>query len=215
MTLHGQRLISAILALVLLYPATAVAWGEKGHQAVARVAATLLTPAARGQVPDLLGPTTTLADVANWADTILKQRSETQSWHYVDDPDSAPQYATVQDCPNSCARVASHQALKDLATSQTPPPARAEALKWVVHLVGDLHQPLHAGNRIRVTFFDGQTNLRRVWAVQILDRTYPKGITLYGVSGREQRRIARPESATQDLKDRKRWKISSEEQLKT
>jgi hypothetical protein len=147
---------------------------------VALVAATLLTPAAQSQVAQLLGPTTTLAEVATWADDIRKERPQTRTWHYVDDPQSVPQYADLSQCPDNCALVALHTTRRDLADPQTDQTTRAEALKWVVHLVADLHQPLHAGNAadrggngVKVNFFGDRTDLHWVWDSKIIDRAYP------------------------------------------
>ena len=169
-----------LLTLAFLFPSAALSWGPTGHRVVALVAATLLTPAAQAQVAQLLGPTTTLADVATWADDIRKDRPATASWHYVDDPESVPHFAGVSECRDNCALVALDSSLKTLANPQADQAARAEALKWVVHLVADLHQPLHAGsasdkggNAVKVNFFGDHTNLHWVWDSKIIDRAYP------------------------------------------
>lgn len=180
-----RRVASCVLALALLFPSVASPWGPTGHRVVALVAATLLTPAAQTQVVQLLGPTTTLADVSNWADDVRKERPTTASWHYVDDPGSVPQYTDVSQCPDNCALVALHTALQDLANPQQDLTTRVEALKWVVHLVADLHQPLHAGyskdrggTDVKVSFFGDQTNLHWVWDSKIIDRAYPNAEAL-------------------------------------
>jgi nuclease S1 len=109
----------------------------------------------------------TLADVANWADEIKdtewgKRRG---SWHYDDVPlCEAPDYSKY--CRRGrCASAQLARQIEILGNERAAPGQRNEALKWVVHLVGDLHQPLHAanrgdrgGNRVQVSFFGERDN---------------------------------------------------------
>jgi nuclease S1 len=109
----------------------------------------MLTPKAEAQVRALLGPEggpATLAAASTWADEIRTLRPASRPWHYItlqiDDPHPDPARA---DTPN--AVTALDRQLAILSAPGSDRYAREEALKWVVHLMGDLHQPLHAGER--------------------------------------------------------------------
>jgi len=128
----------------------------------------------------------TLGEVANWADEIKdtdwgKRRG---SWHYDDVPlCGAAEYAKY--CRNGrCASAQLDRQIEILGNERARPGQRNEALKWVVHLVGDIHQPLHAanrgdrgGNRVQVSFFGerdnppyGPLNLHAVWDIHMVRR---------------------------------------------
>lgn len=160
-------LLSASLAALLLLPARGQAWGVIGHAMVADVAEHHLTPEALDQVHKLLGEEGLehLDQVASWPDTIRKERPEASPWHYVAIPLDAPSYLAERDCKNGdCAIEAIRRLTAVLADRSQPEPARREALKFLVHFVGDLHQPLHGadnagdhdGGLVRVDYF-GQT----------------------------------------------------------
>ncbi|HEX3927558.1 MAG TPA: S1/P1 nuclease [Gemmatimonadales bacterium] len=151
-------------------------WGPEGHQIVARVAEARLTPAARAEATRLLGGQS-IADVASWADNVRSQRPETGAWHYVDIELGDTSYVAARDCAHDACTVAAigHELgiLRDHTRSDSD---RAEALKFVVHFVGDLHQPLHGadnhdkgGNSVRVTFETRPTNLHSLWDSGILN----------------------------------------------
>lgn len=186
-----KRLCVVVLLLLVSVPQV-WGWGRYGHQVVARIAEARLTPSTAAQVKDLLG-TETLIDVAPWADAYRADHRETGPWHYVDIPSSQQSYDRERDCPaaagggewRDCAvdRIPYFVArLKDRSLSQSD---RAFALKMVVHLVGDLHQPFHAigdahgGNGIHVSYF-GSTqcgehytcNLHGIWDEQLLERRH-------------------------------------------
>jgi hypothetical protein len=166
------------ITLLIAAPTAALAWGSEGHRIVAEIAEQHLDPVAAKQVRDLLAieNATTLADVANWPDQIRRQRPETASWHFVDVPISAPGYDATRDCAGgNCVVAKIDQFTAELRNGSAPPQQRLEALKFVVHFVGDLHQPLHAsdnddrgGTEIRVTFEGHRTNLDAVWDSGIL-----------------------------------------------
>jgi glycosyltransferase involved in cell wall biosynthesis len=182
------------LWIALLFAGVALqahAWGRDGHRIVARIAASRLTPAAAAQVHQLLG-SETLVDVAPFADEYRSSHRETGPWHYVDTPSTQATYDRERDCPVS----SSTPEWRDCAVDRIPyfvgrlkdttlsPADRAFALKMVVHLVGDLHQPFHAigdergGNGIQVAFFNSPQcgerylcNLHGIWDEQILEHS--------------------------------------------
>lgn len=146
------------------------AWGAQGHQVVALIAQAQLTPKARAEVHRLLAlePGETLASISTWAD---EHRSPaTAAWHYVNFPRETCVYVPERDCPDGrCVVGAIQKQLAVLASTATDD-KRLLALKYLVHFVGDVHQPLHAGylddkggNTYQLQAFLRGTNLHAVW----------------------------------------------------
>jgi len=179
------RLLVAALLLAVALPAGA--WSRLGHRLVAEVAERGLTPAARAQVADLLRgePAPTLAGVAAWADELRDQDPDlgkrSAKWHYVNLADNGCRYDAARDCPGGGCVVAAIDAQAAILADRTRPRAeRVRALKFVVHFVGDIHQPLHAGfardrggNDVQVSLDDGTrdgkgSNLHAVWDRDLL-----------------------------------------------
>ena len=164
--------ISAIATSVWL-PSAAWAWGNEGHRIIALIAADRLTPAARAAVSDLLGGDARrrMEEVSTWADKIRPDRPETGPWHYVNIKISTRGYNPASDCRGGDCVVA--QVDKDeriLADKHLEKAVRAEALRFLIHFVGDLHQPLHCtenrdrgGKDVRVMVGGEETNLHAVW----------------------------------------------------
>jgi hypothetical protein len=178
-----RRLILPVLALLasLLGAGPAAAWGEKGHRIVGDLAQRRLTAPARAEIARLLAgePEATLAGVAYWADDLRKHDAVrgplTERWHFVNLPDGCG-FDAARDCPDgNCVIAAIPAQYAVLADRSQPDAARREALKFLVHLVADVHQPLHAGhrrdlggNRFQVQLEDEGTNLHKVWDVHLL-----------------------------------------------
>ena len=130
----------------------AAAWGASGHRAVGDLATRELGPAARAEVERLLAGEAepTLAGISTWADELrgsdpsLGRRSA--PWHYVNLGEDACDYDAARDCAGGdCVVEAIRAQAAILADRTQPDDARRQALKFVVHFVGDAHQPLHAG----------------------------------------------------------------------
>jgi hypothetical protein len=172
---RGLIVAAVVAASVMSVPAT-LAWGVTGHRLVALVAAERLTARARSEVARLL-PGSSLAGVATWADDMVPDHSQTGPWHYVNIPDVATGYDRDRDCPRQIgARAGSrsdrwrdcavdrilHNAQR-LADASLDRADRAIALKYLVHFIGDLHQPFHAlgtargGNDTPVVAFGSPT----------------------------------------------------------
>ena len=172
-----------IAALLLLLAGPAGAWGPQGHRLVAALAWAGLTPQARAEVMVLLvgAPDPTLPGIANWADQLraddpdLGKRSA--SWHYVNIGEEGCQYDATRDCPGgNCVVGAIDRQLEILADHEQPLAARRQALKFVVHFVGDVHQPMHAGyghdkggNTVQVNLDGDGSNLHRLWDSGLLN----------------------------------------------
>jgi len=127
--------------------------GEKGHRIVALIAQDKLTPAAKTAVADLLSVETdtrvhSFEDGAVWPDLIKGQRPETKPWHFVDIQKALTTYNPTRDCteagPVNCI-IPRIEAFTTILKDKTKPLAeRLEALKFIEHLVGDLHSPCTA-----------------------------------------------------------------------
>jgi hypothetical protein len=173
------------VGLLAFFPLDAFAWGTAAHRVVAPLATSLLTPEARRQVADLLGPGVTLAQIASWADEVRSSRPHTGPWYYVNLPRDATAYDPVRDCARGCVVSAIEPSLQLLQDTSKDRTVREEALRWVVHLVADLHQSLHVGgedrggNEVLVRFNGPQTNLRRLWDGDLIDHAYPSATPLY------------------------------------
>jgi nuclease S1 len=178
------RLVLACL-FGLLLTQKANAWGAAGHAIVAEIAQRRLTPEVLVSVKELLGGEISLASISNWADTIQLIRPETRRWHFVNIPVGAERYDPGRDCPDgACVVAAIDHFRRVLAEKTRPHPERLEALKFLVHLVADAHQPLHTAEResdqggvlLLVSLFGEPTNLHAVWDFGLLDkRTYDWG----------------------------------------
>lgn len=171
MMFRTLRFTGFLLALAAASPAWA--WAPEGHQIVAGIAARQLTQKARAQVGSLLGGDARAMMVldASWADEIRQQHPETVTWHYVNIQLGTGRYQPARDCPGGTCVVAQidRQAaiLRNPRASKT---ARREALLYLIHFVGDLHQPLHAadrhdrgGNDMLVRLKGKPLNLHQVW----------------------------------------------------
>ena len=182
-----RRKISALIAGLLIVTSCAPlasAWGPQGHRTVGAIADRLLTPQAHAVVAQLLSDDrdkfgnlsgrTTLEAVSVWADEIRATPAAHPPWHYDDLPvcGTAPK---ANYCPDGqCNSEQLKRLITVLGESRSSARERNEALKWVVHLVGDIHQPLHAadnddhgGNLVAVALAGvrtrGRANLHRVW----------------------------------------------------
>jgi hypothetical protein len=167
-----------ILAGVLMLTSTPVfAWGAEGHEIVALIAARELSPSARAQVAHLLGSTAMMVHESNWADEIRDQRPQTGPWHYVDIPLRAPGYDARRDCPDrDCVVAQIENDQRILANRKLGDGVRAEALRFLIHFIADVHQPLHAqdnddrgGNQVRVVMGRERANLHRIWDADVVE----------------------------------------------
>ena len=167
------------IALILVATTTASAWGRKGHKIVGRIAESYLTKDAKSEIKALLD-NDNLADVANWADDVREDRPKTKPYHFVNLPREAFEVSKDRDYPDDDSVVSAiymyRSVLRDPDASKKK---RKEALKFLVHFVGDIHQPLHAGygddrggNDLKVRFFDEQnrSKLHAVWDTKLIAR---------------------------------------------
>jgi hypothetical protein len=186
--------------LVLFHPSPSLAWGCQGHQIAALIAQNHLTPETRKLAEGLLRENPIdpearascgarelglLAAASTWADDIRRERPETAPWHYINIPRAAEQASLEKYCGSrGCITEAIASEWAILKDAGAPRRRRAEALRFLIHFVADLHMPLHAsdnndlgGNCVPLQYF-GRTpvegarffspNLHEVWDTSIL-----------------------------------------------
>jgi hypothetical protein len=168
----SRTLCTAALALLLVLgmPLQAFAWGSEGHQVIANLAQAQLTPKARKEVDRLLAlePGQTMASISTWADE--HRNPSSAAWHYVNFPRDSCTYDAERDCPDGRCVVGAIERQLEVLASSAPDEKRLTALKYVVHLVADVHQPLHAGyrddkggNTYQLQAFLRGSNLHALW----------------------------------------------------
>lgn len=177
--MRSWRTFRTALVLVSLVPSLCFAWGPDGHRIIAEIATHYLTPEAKAGVHALLGDET-LADVASWADEV--KGDPDYEWsiplHYANVEPGAEAFVLERDCPpEGCVVRAIIDYTALLRSQEASTSEKAEALKFLVHFVADIHQPLHVsrardrgGNDIAVEFFHDKTNLHRVWDSGLIRR---------------------------------------------
>jgi len=177
-----MRLIYTISSIAALACATtpAHAWGPTGHRIVGQIAADNVSGRTAAEISLILDPGETLAEVSTWPD---EQRSDPDPywqktatpWHWVT---IAPgkTYAEVGAPPEGDAMSALTAFTKTLRDDKASREDKALALRFIVHIVGDLHQPLHngrgndrGGNEFKVEWFGKPSNLHSVWDGSLLD----------------------------------------------
>jgi hypothetical protein len=177
-----KKLITVLLIFLALCPAS-FGWGHEGHQIIATVAEDHLDETTKVMIQSLLG-NNHLYSIASWADDVRRERPETKAWHYVDVP-LGGRYDANRDCalPDSCVVAKINDFEQVLTNKNATRDQRAEALKFVVHFIGDIHQPLHAvkeargGNEIHVRFLGDdrcgryECNLHGVWDTDMISHT--------------------------------------------
>ena len=195
--------VGATLLLVAVTCSSAYAWGPTGHRVVAEIAQRHLTATAQSKITRLLDGQT-LADVANWPDDLRSDPrfDKYRPLHFATVKDGLPSYRYAEkarcgdlivaiDAFTTFLRTGSRGALNSVGAltdksdgtdedacnpQQTQPISRAAALSFLVHLMGDLHQPLHVGgtdrggNSVIVSWMDRwKTNLHSTWDDEMVD----------------------------------------------
>jgi hypothetical protein len=169
--------LAAAALAVALVPSPSFAWGKTGHRVVAALAEPQLSGLARAQIEQILGPGENIVDAANWPDEMRSapspfwQKTSTP-WHYVTLNGIIYDHAP----PEGDALKALDQFRATLLDPNASRDEKQLALRFIVHLVGDLHQPLHVGkccdrggNEVKVSWFGKPTNLHAVWDSQLVD----------------------------------------------
>lgn len=181
-----SRLRIALPASLLLLAATAgpaSAWGPLGHRASARLAERHLSPEAKAAIRELLEEGETLAEASTWPDEHRRDLPRSGPWHYVDVPLDQDRYDDrfTGDVPEKGDIVPKIREFRAVLKDRSRPiEERRFALRFLAHLIEDLHMPLHVGenhdkggNATQVRFFDEGTNLHRLWDSEMLAHATP------------------------------------------
>jgi hypothetical protein len=188
---HVLRVVAALL-LAALSASPAAAWWEYGHEAVATIAMAEVSPATRTAVRRLLArsalldtptcPARTIEEASVWADCIkpLGDRfSYAYAWHYQNVDICLPFDLKRACADGNCVSAQVERTARMLGDRTLPTRERVAALAFLVHFVGDLHQPLHAGDRsdrggndVKANYgvIGGRTNLHMIWDGLLADR---------------------------------------------
>ncbi|MCA0200671.1 MAG: S1/P1 nuclease [Proteobacteria bacterium] len=178
-----RRTLIATTFLCAILNAPAYAWDAAGHRMACVKAWREMTDPARAAVSDLLSVKTPeeFANTCTWADDVATKRPETAGWHFINVPKTARTIDLARDCkpPTSCV-VTQIERQAEIVGSEAPKAARAEALRFLTHLMADLHQPLdvafaedHGGRDIKVTFLGKPADMHAVWDSLILTAPNP------------------------------------------
>lgn len=178
-----KLLLSALVTGLLLTGIHPVkAWGPVGHRVIGEIASWHLTPKAQLAIRNIIG-NETLAMISNWPDFIksdtTNQYKHTSPWHYLDFPGHCSRQEfdkLISEAKGENLYTSILAMIKELKDPGTPRARKRFALSFLVHMIGDLHQPLHVGrdedqggNKVNVTWFERPTNLHRVWDEHLID----------------------------------------------
>lgn len=152
------------------------AWGPTGHRVIGQVAEWYLNRKAKKALQEIMGQES-LAIASTWMDEVRSddRYDSLTDWHWVTIPDGET-YADTQKNPNGDVIEAIGSVVKALKSHTLPRSKEIEYIRILVHLVGDLHQPLHVGmgtdhggGQVQVKWFGDNTNLHHVWDSDIID----------------------------------------------
>ena len=169
-----KRLFLVLIAA--LYALNSFGWGQKGHDVVAYIAECNLTNKAYKNVVKILDGHS-LVYYANWMDNASNTPDYryTKTWHYAN-VDEGFTYETMKKNPKGDIVTAINEIVVKLKSGKLSPEEEAVNLKFLIHLVGDIHAPMHAGrlsdiggNRTYVTYFGRKTKLHSLWDTPMVD----------------------------------------------
>ena len=176
-----KRTIMSLL-LIVTFSCNLLAWGTTGHHVIAQVAEQNLTKKAKKQIDKALEGYP-MAYWANWADNIKSEKTDkwkhTHVWHYINLPSYLPKQQFLEEAKNVKQENVYSEIPKLGETIKSKVSTIEEkrfALYFLIHLVGDLHQPMHVGretdlggNKIDVSWFNAPTNIHSVWDSRLID----------------------------------------------
>lgn len=173
-----------INTIMLMAATVAFGWGQKGHDVTAYIAEQHFTPATAAAVSEILEGKSPVY-WANWLDNAshTPEYATTKTWHYKN-VDKDVRYEETPANPAGDVTTAIKAQLETLSSPSSTPGQRNLAMKIIVHIVGDLHQPLHmghatdlGGNRVRLKYFGRDTNLHSIWDTNLVESAHKWGYT--------------------------------------
>ena len=175
---------SILLLLFLIVNSSAWGWGPKGHDIVAAIAEQHLTPKAKKSIQAILD-SHSLVYYASWMDQVMKhpEYASVQTWHYAN-VDKGLTFEVMPRNKKGDVVSAVTDLVEKLKAGGLDPQTEELYLKMLIHLVGDMHCPMHAGhlsdlggNMIPVKFFSNKTNLHSVWDTALVEAAHKWGYT--------------------------------------
>jgi hypothetical protein len=163
-----------ILVIYTLLSSFVLGWGKTGHRIVGKIAETYLTKNAKTQIKKLMGHHD-LSRMSNWADEIKSDPSWkiANDWHWCTIPDGEL-YEKDKHSGKAVEKV--NDFIIVLKNKKSKKEDKQIALKFLIHLIGDLHQPMHVGNGmdrggndIKLKWFNAPTNLHRIWDSDLIN----------------------------------------------
>ena len=170
----------AMLTFAILFSSNIWAWGTTGHRVVAEIAEKNLSRKAKREIKKIIG-NQKLAYWANWPDFIKSDTSWkfADSWHYVNIPGDLSYDAFLTELDHSSEDNLYKRTLiliEELNKKELPLEKKQQYLYFLIHIIGDAHQPLHVGraedlggNKVTVEWFGSKTNLHTVWDSKLVD----------------------------------------------
>ncbi|MEZ0392588.1 MAG: S1/P1 nuclease [Pseudobdellovibrionaceae bacterium] len=178
--------------IAILLPQITWAWGMLGHRTIASVAEKLLAPSVKIELRKYFPAGENLADSAYWADSLKANPAlwgHTTSYHFEQIPDGKTYFQSLKiQSAEERKKGGTVEALieaQNVFLSATPAAEKTNALKFLIHFVGDIHQPLHSGrpednggNKIPVNWHGTQTNLHSVWDTLLINEAYNEAMQI-------------------------------------
>lgn len=173
-----KRFIVLVLAMGVVL--NALAWGPKGHDTVAYIAEQHLSKKTLKKVQEVLGGHS-LVYVANWMDNAshTNEYAYTKTWHYVNVDPNEGTYANSKKDAAGDVVTAINSIVENLKSGELSPDEEQAQLMMLIHLVGDMHCPMHAGhksdrggNGTQVKYFGKQKKLHSVWDSEIVESAH-------------------------------------------
>ena len=169
------------LFVTLCIPFRSLAWGQTGHRIIGQIADSYLNAKAKAAIKKILG-TESIAMACNWADFIKSDSNYKylDSWHYVNyeknlSYDQFKEVLKKDTAVDACTKL--NFLIKELKNKSLAQDKKLMYLRLLIHIVGDIHQPLHVspvgttgGNDIKVQWFNTLSNLHRVWDSDMIDQ---------------------------------------------
>ena len=166
-------MIKILIVYTLLF-SFVLGWGKTGHRITGQIAETYLTKNAKTQIKKLMGHHD-LSRMSNWADEIKSDPSWkiANDWHWCTIPDGEL-YEKDKHSGKAVEKV--NEFINVLKNEKSNKENKQIALKFLIHLIGDLHQPMHVGNGIdrggndiKLNWFNSPTNLHRIWDSDLIN----------------------------------------------
>jgi hypothetical protein len=178
-----KRILKVILPVLFFYlPMKAMCWGQLGHRIVAEIANSYLTPKTKAAIKKILG-NESIAMASNWADFIKSDTAYKylDTWHYINFEKGLSYDQLKEALKKDTGKVNDAYAAivfltRELKKKNLSPAKKQMYLRLLIHIVGDVHQPLHVspvgtmgGNDIKVQWFGQPSNLHRVWDSDLIE----------------------------------------------